>query len=89
MRSHELCLAVCAAAWLSPATAGAQSVRLTMGDALTRAREQAPRIVAARLPIDEAKGRLLGASQRFQNNPELEAGVGRRGSVPSAWRPAA
>ena len=80
MRSREILLAVCVAAWLWPVPAGAQSVRLTMGDALTRAREQAPRIVAARLVIEEAKGRLLGASQRFQNNPELEAGVGRRGS---------
>jgi len=51
---------------------------LTLADVLTRAREQAPQIVSARLALEEARGRLLGASLRFQTNPEIDAGVGNR-----------
>jgi cobalt-zinc-cadmium efflux system outer membrane protein len=58
--------------------AGAQSRSLTLADVLTRAREQAPQIVSARLALEEARGRLLGASLRFQTNPEIDAALGNR-----------
>jgi cobalt-zinc-cadmium efflux system outer membrane protein len=58
--------------------AGAQSRSLTLADVLTRAREQAPQIVGARLALEEARGRLLGASLRFQTNPEIDAALGNR-----------
>jgi cobalt-zinc-cadmium efflux system outer membrane protein len=45
---------------------------------LARARERAPEIVSARLAVEEARGRLAGASLRFSSNPELEAAVGSR-----------
>jgi cobalt-zinc-cadmium efflux system outer membrane protein len=45
---------------------------------LASAREQAPRIVSARLALDEARGRLLGASVRFQSNPQIDAALGNR-----------
>ena len=61
-----------------PVIASAQPQRLTLSEALARAREQAPRIASARLTVDEARGRLLGAALRFQNNPELNLGIGRR-----------
>ena len=78
MRTRELLLAACAGAWLCPAAVDAQTLRLTLPDALTRAREQAPRIVSARLSVEEARGRLLGAGIRLQNNPELDVTLGRR-----------
>lgn len=77
MRTREFFLAVCAGAWLWPAAADAETLRLTLSDALMRAREQAPRIVSARLALEEARARLLGAGTR-PNNPELDVGLGRR-----------
>lgn len=71
-------IAIPAGVLIWPAIACAQPQRLTLSEALTRAREQAPRIAAARLTVDEARGRLLGAGLRFQNNPELDVGIGRR-----------
>lgn len=65
---------------ITSATAHAQSP-LTLHEALARAREQAPRIVAARLAIDEARGRLAGANLRLQSNPELETAFGSRQGV--------
>ena len=56
--------------------AGAQSRSLTLADVLARAREQAPQIVSARLALEEARGRLLGASLRFQTNPQIDAALG-------------
>jgi len=56
----------------------AQSRSLTLADVLARAREQAPQIVSARLALEEARGRLLGASLRFQTNPEIDAALGNR-----------
>ena len=78
MQAREFLLAACAGILLWPAAAEAQSVRITLTDALARAREQAPRVVSARLSVEEARGRLLGASTRFQNNPELDVAVGQR-----------
>lgn len=61
-----------------PTVADAQSRTMTLADVLARAREQAPQIVSARLAVEETRGRLFGASLRFQTNPELEASVGNR-----------
>jgi hypothetical protein len=58
--------------------ADAQARVLTLAEILTRAREQAPQIVSARLALEETRGRLLGASLSFQSNPEVDAGVGPR-----------
>jgi cobalt-zinc-cadmium efflux system outer membrane protein len=58
--------------------AGAQSRSLTLADVLAHAREQAPQIVSARLALEEARARLLGASLRFQTNPEIDAALGNR-----------
>ena len=51
---------------------------MTLAEVLARAREQAPQIVSARLALEETRGRLLGASLRFQANPEVDAGLGNR-----------
>jgi len=84
MRLGLIPLAVWAVVSLSPGVAAAQPERLTLGDALSRAREQAPRIVSARLALEEARGRLVGAGVRFQNNPELDVAAGqRRGATAS------
>ena len=71
-------LAVCAAVCLH-ATAAAAQVRIaSVADVQTRAREQSPEIVSARLALEEARGRLAGASVRFQSNPDVEAAIGPR-----------
>jgi cobalt-zinc-cadmium efflux system outer membrane protein len=51
---------------------------MTLADVLSRAREQAPQIVNARLALEETRARLLGASVRLQNNPELDTWLGTR-----------
>jgi cobalt-zinc-cadmium efflux system outer membrane protein len=56
----------------------AQGATLTLAEVLARAREQAPDVVAARLMLEETRARLVGASQRFQSNPELDGAVGPR-----------
>lgn len=70
--------AVCAAVCLQAGMASAQSRPLTLADILARAREQAPQIASARLALEETRGRLLGASLRFQANPEIDVGLGSR-----------
>jgi len=69
---------VCAAVWLHAATVGAQGNVMTLADVLARARERAPQIVSARLALEEARGRLLGASVRHQSNPQIDAALGNR-----------
>ena len=54
MRIGSSAAAVCAVACLHAGVAGAQSRALTLTDVLSRAREQAPQIVSARLALDEA-----------------------------------
>jgi outer membrane protein, heavy metal efflux system len=78
MRMGTTALAVCAAACLHAASAAAQGRSMTLADVLTRAREQAPQIVSARLALEETRARLVGVSLRLQNNPELDAAVGNR-----------
>src|SRR5262245_13295620 len=51
---------------------------LTYQQALTIARERAPRVAIARARIDEARGRLTGAQIRFRENPTFDASVGPR-----------
>jgi outer membrane protein TolC len=51
---------------------------MTLAEVLSRAREQAPQIVSARLAQAEARGRLLGVSLRLQANPEIDAALGNR-----------
>jgi cobalt-zinc-cadmium efflux system outer membrane protein len=71
-------LAVCAAVCLH-ATAAAAQVRIaSVADVLSRARQQSPEIVTARLALEETRGRLAGASVRFQSNPDVEAALGPR-----------
>jgi len=51
---------------------------LTLPDVLARARERAPQIVSARLALDEARGRLVGARVRPRTNPQIDAAIGNR-----------
>src|SRR4029078_9244596 len=51
---------------------------LTFQQALTMARERAPRVAVARARIDEARGRLAGAAVRFRDNPVIDASAGPR-----------
>ena len=78
MRMGTRTLAVCAVVCVQAATAAAQGRTLTLAEVLARAREQAPQIVSARLALEEARGRLLGASVRSQANPEIDASLGNR-----------
>jgi cobalt-zinc-cadmium efflux system outer membrane protein len=51
---------------------------MTLAEVLARAREHAPQIVSTRMALEEARGRLVGASLRLQSNPEIDAAVGNR-----------
>jgi outer membrane protein TolC len=77
MRTGTRTIAVCAIACLY-ANPGAAQRTLTLSEALARAREQAPQIVSARLVMEEVRGRLLGASLQFQENPEIDGALGNR-----------
>ncbi len=78
MRTGTRAVAVCAAACLHAGVAAAQSTVMTLTEVLARAREQAPQIVSARLALEESRGRLAGASVRFQSNPQIDAAIGNR-----------
>src|SRR5262245_52448525 len=71
-------LAVCAAVCLHATVAAAQVRVASVADVLSRAREQSPEIVSARLALEETRGRLAGASIRFQSNPDVDVAVGPR-----------
>ena len=59
-----------------------QQTSLTFQDVLARARASAPAVVAARLRIDEARGRVAGASLPFAINPTVSVETGpRRGDA--------
>jgi len=67
--------------WIAvPWTAHAQ-VPLTLDQALSRARQRAPRILAAQDQINEVRGRLTGASILLQENPIVAGMVGPRYST--------
>lgn len=70
--------ALAAALLLWPRAGAAQERVLTLDQALQLARERAPGIAAARTRIDEARGRLTGASVLLRENPVLESSAGRR-----------
>ena len=78
MRTGTRAVAVCAVVCLHAGVAAAQGRVMTLAEVLARVREQAPQIVSARLALDEARGRLAGASVRFQANPQIDAAVGNR-----------
>ncbi|HVZ15672.1 MAG TPA: TolC family protein [Terriglobales bacterium] len=54
---------------------------ITLDEALSRARVRAPQILAAKDRVDEARGRLAGASVLLQENPVIETSVGPRYSA--------
>jgi cobalt-zinc-cadmium efflux system outer membrane protein len=56
----------------------AQSTSLTFEQVAARVRDQAPRVLAARARIDEARGRLAGARPWLPENPVIEAAAGPR-----------
>ena len=59
----------------------AQETSMTLDQALARARQRAPRTLAAQDQIREARGRLAGASVFLQENPVVEATAGPRYST--------
>jgi cobalt-zinc-cadmium efflux system outer membrane protein len=83
MRMGTRTVAVCAIACLDAGTGAAPRQSMTLEEVLARAREQAPQIVGARLGVEEARGRLLGAAVRFQSNPQIDAAVGNRNGAES------
>ena len=74
VRALAVCGIVCACA----NGAAAQGKAMTLAEVLARARTQAPQIVSARLAVEEARTRLIGATLRQQTNPELDAWAGNR-----------
>ena len=78
MRMGTRTMAVCVVVCLTATTAAAQSKTLTLAEVLARAREQAPQVVSARLAVEEARGRLVGASVSQLGNPQLEGAIGNR-----------
>lgn len=61
-----------------------QDVVLTFEDTLERAQQSAPAIVTARNRVEEARGRILGASLPFSTNPTVEVQAGRRSGQTSS-----
>jgi cobalt-zinc-cadmium efflux system outer membrane protein len=84
MRVSYPAFALSCAASLCAATASAQTA-LGLADVLTRAREQAPQIVSARLAVAEAQGRVVGASLRQQFNPEVDFSAANRPTPTARW----
>lgn len=78
MRISTRTVAICAVVCLDAAVSAAQVRTLTLVDVVARAREQAPQIVSARLALEEARGRLVGANLRVQSNPQIDAAIGSR-----------
>lgn len=77
MRARIRVATICAALLGAATVTHAQTV-LTLPEVLALARERAPRIINARLAIDETRARLIGATRRVQSNPEVSAGLGNR-----------
>ena len=71
-----------AAGWIAVSLAAhAQEASMTLDQVLARARQHAPRVLAAQDQIREARGRLTGASVLLQENPVAGAMVGPRDSA--------
>jgi len=66
------------------AVAQRQVIVLTLEDALERARQSAPAIIAARMRVAEARGHVVGASLPFSMNPTVEVQAGRRSGQTSS-----
>jgi outer membrane protein, heavy metal efflux system len=66
------------ALFLWSATGAFAQLPITLDQAFARARARAPQIIAAEARIDEARGRLTGASILLQENPTVETAVGPR-----------
>jgi len=62
-----------------------QERTLTLEQTLDLARTRAPIILSARARVDEARGRLKGASVLFQQNPTIETEAGPRLSTPNSF----
>jgi cobalt-zinc-cadmium efflux system outer membrane protein len=77
---HGLAMAALGAALLGmgPPPAAAEEPALTLERALAMARERAPKLLSAGARVEEARGRLAGASLLLRENPVLEGGAGRR-----------
>jgi cobalt-zinc-cadmium efflux system outer membrane protein len=78
MRMGTRTVALCTVICLYAGPAAAQATTMMLSEVLARAREQAPLIVSARLALEEARGRLTGASIRLQSNPQLDGALGNR-----------
>jgi cobalt-zinc-cadmium efflux system outer membrane protein len=79
---HRLALLAGLLLLASPSSDAQQQTSLTFPDVLARARASAPAVVAARLRIDEARGRVVGVSLPFATNPTLSVEAGpRRGDA--------
>jgi cobalt-zinc-cadmium efflux system outer membrane protein len=61
-----------------PLAAQQQSGKLTLTEVLERARQSAPAIVAARMRVEEVRGRLVGAALPISTNPTIDVESGRR-----------
>jgi cobalt-zinc-cadmium efflux system outer membrane protein len=61
-----------------PRLGATQDEVLTLNQALARARERAPIILSAKARIDEARGRLAGASVLLRDSPLIETAAGHR-----------
>src|SRR5207249_12315040 len=70
---------------LLPALSVGQETTLTLDQALETARTRAPILLAARARIEEARGRLKGASVLFQQNRSIETEAGPRFSTPNTF----
>jgi len=70
---------------VSGTSAAHAQTAMTLADVLNLARERAPQVVSARLALDEARGRLTGASLRAPTNPELVVQTGNRQAPGSRW----
>ena len=66
-----------------PLASWGQETTLTFEQALDMARTRAPIVLSARARIEEARGRLKGASVLFQQNPSVETEVGPRIASPN------
>jgi cobalt-zinc-cadmium efflux system outer membrane protein len=76
IRSALAAIAAASSLCAFPSSVGARS--LTLDEALALARERAPTLLAARTRIEEARGRLVGASVLLRENPVLDGAAGRR-----------
>jgi cobalt-zinc-cadmium efflux system outer membrane protein len=84
MRVAGIALTLGCALTVHPTLVSAQTP-LTLTEVLARARTMAPDVVSARLALEEARGRLVGASVRNTQNPELGVTVGNRQGEVTRW----